>query len=247
MRGPDLRPALQGQDDLAAFLLLGLRGSGAPSAGPRTQEPAPAVATPLQVLPGPDPRGAAQSAHAARLMKLDELMRFAGRFFDEEGADYYVFGATAMNFWIPPRMTADLDVVLCTDKSRARRLVEKLRRHKFRLDSMKTRLLLEGRLIKLPLGESELDLKLGRSEHEREALSRSKVFAGDDFRLRIAVPEDLVLFKLQSWRRQDQADIERLWKSRRDLDVPYIKSWFDRLTGHTGLPISARWADIRGS
>jgi hypothetical protein len=180
-------------------------------------------------------------------VKLDELMRFAGRFFDETKSDYYVFGATAMNFWIPPRMTADLGIVLCIDKRRARNVVAKLRTQKFRIDAMLTRLLLKGRLITIPLGESELELKMGKSPHEREALARSKVFADGDFRLRIAVPEDLILFKLQAWRRQDQADIERLLKSRRDIDVPYIESWLGRIEEHTGKSMSARWSEIRAS
>jgi len=178
-------------------------------------------------------------------MRLDELLRFTGRFFEEKGVAYYVFGATAMNFWIPPRSTADLDAVLCIDKARARKLAGELRAAKFRITSTLERLLLEGRLIKIPLGESELDLKLGTSPHEREALARAKVFAAEDFRLRIAVPEDLVLFKLQSWRRQDQADIERLVGSRKDLDARYIEAWLDRIEEHTGQPVGARWKDIR--
>lgn len=180
-------------------------------------------------------------------MRLDELMRFAGRFFDEEGVDYFIFGATAMNFWIPPRNTVDLDAVLCVDRRRARRLVEKLRARRFRITSTLARVLLEGRMIKLPAGESELDLKLARSDHEREALARSKVFAAEDFRLRIATPEDLVLFKLQSWRRQDQADVERLWKTRGDLDTRYVDSWLGPIEEETGLPLTARWHEIRGA
>jgi hypothetical protein len=178
-------------------------------------------------------------------MRLDHLMRFAGRFFEEEKADYFIFGAVAMDFWIPPRATVDLDAVLCVDKRRARRLIEKLRGHRFRITTTQAQRLLDRQMIKLLVGESELDLKLGGSEHERKALARSKVFVAEDFRLRIAVPEDLVLFKLQSWRRQDQADIERLWKTRRDLDERYIEGWLDRLGDHTGLPLEARWREIR--
>ena len=129
-------------------------------------------------------------------MRLDELLRFTGRFFEEKGVAYYVFGATAMNFWIPPRSTADLDAVLCIDKARARKLAGELRAATFRITSTLERLLLEGRLIKIPLGESELDLKLGTSPHEREALARAKVFAAEDFRLRVAVPES-------EWQRLD--------------------------------------------
>src|SRR5690349_3863110 len=130
-------------------------------------------------------------------MRLDELMRFVGRFFGQEKIDYFIVGAAAMDFWIPPRMTVDFDVILCVDPPRALRLFEKLRSRRFPITAPRIRSFMKGRMIKLPLGKSELDLKLGVSNHEREALARSRMFKDKDFRLRIAVPEDLILFKLQ--------------------------------------------------
>jgi hypothetical protein len=177
-------------------------------------------------------------------MRLDQLMRFAGVFFEEEGVDYFIFGATAMNFWVPPRNTVDLDVVLCVDKRRGREVLGKLRGRKFPITKSSMRKFLDGRLIKLPIGDAELDLKLCKTEHERQALARSKVFSAGDHRLRIAVPEDLVLFKLQYWRRQDQADIEKMLSLRADLDVKYIEKWLDPIEEQTGFPVRDRWKEI---
>lgn len=180
-------------------------------------------------------------------MRLDELLRFTGRFFEEERVPYFVFGATALNFWIPPRNTVDLDAVICVDKKRGVGLLQALRRLKLPVTATLGRLFQEGRTVRIPLGDSELDLKRGRTDHELEALRRSKVFAAEDFRLRIAVPEDLILFKLQAWRRLDQADIESLLKGRSDLDVTYLSDWMERLERETGLPLRARWEEIRGA
>ena len=179
-------------------------------------------------------------------MRLDELLRFAGRFFEEEGIAYFVFGATAMNFWAPPRNTVDLDVVVVVDKRRGASVLARLKKRKIPVTKALHRKFLEGRLVKIGLGDTELDLKRCTTDHEKEALVRSKVFAADDFRLRIAVPEDLILFKLQSWRRQDQADIERRLKQRNDIDLRYIESWLDRLGKDTGAPLRGRWNEIRG-
>jgi hypothetical protein len=178
-------------------------------------------------------------------MRLDELLRFAGLFFDEEGIDYFVFGATAMNFWVPPRNTVDLDVVLAVDKRRGASVLARLKARKFPVTKTLVRMFLEGRLVKLRLGDTELDLKRLKSEHEQEALLRSKVFTADEYRLRIAVPEDLILFKLQSWRRQDQADIERILKERKDLDLRYIDSWLDTIRRDRGAPMRDRWNEFR--
>lgn len=178
-------------------------------------------------------------------MRLDELLKFSGLFFEREGVEYFLFGATAMNFWIPPRNTVDLDVVLCAEQRKARTLLKKLARQGFPVPRDLLRKFLEGRLIKIPLGESELDLKLGRTPHEQETLRRAKFFEADDFRLRIALPEDLILFKLQSWRRQDQADVERMLRQRTDLDRIYIESWLEDLEQQTGFPMRERWDEIR--
>ena len=178
-------------------------------------------------------------------MKLDELLRFVGLFFEKEGIDYFVFGAVAMNFWVPPRNTVDLDVVVSLDKRKAPAVLHKLRKEKIPLSNRLARRLLEGRLIKVPLGDTELDLKLCRTRHEREALARAKMFEARDHRLRIAVPEDLILFKLQYWRRQDQADIEAILKQRKDLDLKHVESWLATVEEETGHPVRERWREVR--
>ncbi len=172
-------------------------------------------------------------------------MRFAGLFFEGEGIGYFVFGATAMNFWVPPRNTVDLDVVVGADKRKAVMLIRKLRKHKIPLTKHLAQKFLEGRLIKVPLGDTDLDLKLCRTRHEQEALARAKTFKADDYRLRISVPEDLILFKLQYWRKQDQADIERMLKQRTDLDLRYIEAWLDPIEGETSFPVRERWREAR--
>lgn len=178
-------------------------------------------------------------------MRLDELMRFTGRFFRDEGIDYFIFGAAAMNFWVPPRNTVDLDVVVSVDKRRGVALAVKLRSRKFPVTKSLTRKFLEGRLIKIPLGETEFDLKLCRSGHEREAQARARTFKAGDHELRIAVPEDLILFKLQYWRKQDEADIERIIRLRKDLDLKYVETWLKPVEEETGSPMRSRWNEVQ--
>jgi len=179
-------------------------------------------------------------------MRLDELLRFAGLFFEEEGVAYFVFGATAMNFWLPPRNTVDLDVVVAVDKRRGVSVLARLKERKVPVTKALVRKFLEGRIVKIPLGDTDLDLKRLRTDHERESLLRSKLFSAGDYRLRIAVPEDLILFKLQTWRRQDQADIERILAQRKDLDLRYVESWLDRVGKEAGAQVRERWNEMLG-
>ena len=57
----------------------------------------------------------------------------------------------------------------------------------------------------------------------------------------VATPEDIILYKLQSWRRQDQADIERLKNEVDDLETSYLRSWIERIERTTGIPMNSRW------
>ena len=176
-------------------------------------------------------------------MTLEELLKVAGALLEGRNIPYFAFGATAMNFWIPPRMTVDLDLVVCVDKRKGRALLDLLRESGFRITRDYDRKFLEGRKIRIPIGDTELDLQRGLTRHDREALRRSHLFEAGDHRLRVAAPEDILLYKLRYWRRQDQADIERLLKERRDLDRGYILAWLDVIEDETGEPVSSRWRE----
>ena len=176
-------------------------------------------------------------------MTLEDLLKTAGALLEGRRIPYFAFGATAMNFWIPPRMTVDLDLVVCADKKTGRALLNLLRDHGFRITRDLDRKFLEGRKIRIPIGDTELDLQRGLARHDREALRRAHLFEAGAHRLRVAAPEDLILYKLRYWRRQDQADIERFLKERGDLDRAYIETWIPIIASETGDPLRSRWQE----
>lgn len=178
-------------------------------------------------------------------MNLRELMVFAGRFFEEESIRYFVFGASAMNFWMPPRNTIDLDLMVFLDKRKISALTTKLNEHGFRFSKALARRFKEGQKVKLPIGDTELDLKRCRTDHDRQALERAQKFEAEGFSLWIATPEDLILYKLHYWRRLDQADIERMLQECEALDENYIEGWIEPLEEATGSPMRRRWDEIR--
>jgi len=161
--------------------------------------------------------------------------------------DHFTFGAVAMNFWIPPRFTHDLDVVLCIKKGELPRLVTELNTHGFKITQALQRKLGEGRLIKLPIDATELDLKMCVHPHDYVALKRAHEFAQGPFVIFVASAEDIVLYKLQYWRRQDQADVERIVAEYKPLDLDYIEAWLDTVEADTSFPVRERWeAFLRG-
>jgi len=177
-------------------------------------------------------------------MTLEKLIELIGRLMEEEKIRYFTFGAVAMDFWVSPRMTHDLDLVLCVEKKEIPRLATLLNGKGFQFSKSLQRKLGEGRIVNLPIGTTKLDLKLCATDHDRMAADRATEFESDSHRLWVATPEDVVLYKLQVWRRQDQADIERLKKEVVDLDEDYIHEWITTIEAEGDIPMLARWESV---
>lgn len=179
-------------------------------------------------------------------MSLDDLIRLMAGFLAKFEVDHFTFGAVAMNFWIPPRFTHDLDLVLCVKKGALPRLVRELNVHGFRITSSLQRKLGEGRLIKLPIDDTELDLVLCANPHDYESLKRARKFVQGAFAIFIASAEDIVLYKLKYWRRQDQADVAKIVAEYKPLDRRYIETWLDKIGEDEGFPVRRRWEALLG-
>ncbi len=177
-------------------------------------------------------------------MTLDELIPRVAGLFSSKRYRYFTFGGVGVSLWGRPRTTHDLDVVVCLDRSAVPTLVADLNRAGFRITRSLQRKLVEGRIIRLPIGATELDIKLCAEGHDMEALARAKRAAFEGFELTVASPEDLVLYKLQTWRTQDQADIENLLANVKGLDRRYIGEHLAPIEGETGCPVRERWEEI---
>lgn len=177
-------------------------------------------------------------------MTLDELIRLMSDFLDRFEVDHFTFGAVAMNFWIPPRFTNDLDMVFCIKKGALHNLVTELNGLGFKVTTNLRRKIGEGRVVHLPIGDTRLDIKVCTTEHDYVSLERARPFVEGAYTLRVATAEDIVLYKLQSWRSQDQTDIKKIVAEYSPLDREYIDGWLDRIEVETGHPIIERWDGI---
>ena len=179
-------------------------------------------------------------------MTLDELIPLIARLFSSKGYRYFTFGGVGVSLWGRPRTTHDIDVVVCLERGAVPALVADLKGIGFRITRSLQRKLTEGRIVQLPIGATELDIKLCAEGHDMETLSRAKRADFGGFELMVASAEDLVLYKLQMWRTQDQADIENLLSNVQGLDRRYIRRHLAPIEESTGHPVRERWEDIVG-
>ena len=70
-----------------------------------------------------------------------------------------------------------------------------------------------------------VDLSLAWLPFEREALQRSSIVDFGGVLIRVATPEDLIIYKAVAWRDRDRADIERLLtRHGREVDLGRIRA-----------------------
>jgi predicted nucleotidyltransferase len=177
-------------------------------------------------------------------MTLDELIALIARLFSSKGYRYFTFGGVGVSLWGRPRTTHDLDVVVCLERRAVPAFVADLKGIGFKIARSHQRKLMDGRILRLPIGDTGLDVKLCGRGHDMEALARAKRAEFEGFALMVASAEDLVLYKLQVWRTQDQADIENLLSNVKGLDRRYIRRHLAPIEESTGHPLRERWEDI---
>jgi hypothetical protein len=135
--------------------------------------------------------------------------------FDRSGLEYVVIGGHAVNAWLEPRFTADLDVTLRADPNDMARLKQILAERGYRVAREHGADLPSGPdFVRFASDRESLTLEVqsAKTELQRECLRRS---AASGRTPRIATAEDLIVLKLIAGRPN------RL----EELDWTYIERW----------------------
>lgn len=136
---------------------------------------------------------------------------------------YAIIGGHAVNAWVEPRLTGDVDVAVQTDR--------------IGVDKLKRLLAAEGYAVarehgaNLPSGPDFvrfvsadgliiLEIQLAKTSFQSEVIRR----AGGKDRPRVATPEDLIVLKLIANRPKDQADLLSLC-ALPGLDWNHVERW----------------------
>jgi LPS sulfotransferase NodH len=71
----------------------------------------------------------------------------------------------------------------------------------------------------------DLDLTLGDSPFDKSALARKCEVDLFGRKIWIASAEDLLIYKLVSWRDRDVVDVHAIVKRQKNLDAAYLRKW----------------------
>jgi hypothetical protein len=168
---------------------------------------------------------------------------------ESRGIPCALIGGLAVSLRGQPRMTVDVDLVILADVERALRLVREL-------DSTPFEPLFAGveevvsRSYILPIRHRStgirVDLAIGMSGFERDAVGRATSVAIGDLRVPVVSVEDLLVMKALAGRPQDDIDIRGLVAAQRDtIDWSRCLSLAESLGAAIDLDIASRLRTAR--
>lgn len=165
----------------------------------------------------------------------------------DEFPQHVVIGGIAATLLGAPRTTADVDVVLMLPYQEAERLVERCKHHGFRASPEAAAKLGQGRPAKFTFSRRfSLDIRLASFSLDRAAIRRAQAVPLFGQPVRIATPEDLIVYKLARWEAIDREDVRHILQRFGDsLDAAYLEGQIHTLAQEAGLPaLMERWRSI---
>lgn len=174
---------------------------------------------------------------------MDEIIQAATTILRDLHIRYVVIGGIASSLRGKPRTTADMDVVVGIEKSKAAKLVDRLREAQFQIPQRATQQLQRGEPVKFRKHGSPwaLDIRVATVSLDKQAIQRAKAANLLGRRIEVATAEDIILYKLLRFNALDQADIKSiLLRSGRTLDLAYLRRSVSRLAAEMGKPEASK-------
>lgn len=155
---------------------------------------------------------------------MDDPLPYLARLLASIGAEYAVIGAHAVNCWLEPRLTADIDLTVAADRTQLESLRARLTSEGFRVAREHGAGAPSGSdFVRFVSGDGEIviEVQTAKTEFQREVIRRA---VGTAEGLRVATVEDLIVLKLIADRTKDRADLEGLI-ALGTLDWTYVEKW----------------------
>lgn len=138
--------------------------------------------------------------------------------------EYALIGAHAVNAWIEPRLTADIDIVAIAPADRVAQARAVLAGQGYVAEVEPAADLASGpdfMRFTAPGNSIVLEIQVAKTEFQSEVVRRART--GENG-IRIATPEDLIIMKLIAYRPKDRIDLEGLIQLP-ELDWSYVERW----------------------
>lgn len=165
---------------------------------------------------------------------IQKLLRNLAQELDKNEIPYMIIGGQAVLIYGTPRLTRDIDITLGVD-------IDSLPIIKNICNTLQLKILPEkpeqftAETHVLPATQTDLDIRIdfifSFTPYEQQALDRINLIEIDDYKIKFASIEDLIIHKMFAGRAIDEEDIKNiLIKNNLEVDNKYIKKWLSEFS-----------------
>ncbi len=156
--------------------------------------------------------------------ELEKALRTAIRFMERQGIRYAIIGGVAVSQWGFDRYSEDVDFKIYVPGSDFPAMREMIRK-KFPVNA-REHLPPNSPVVAVKIHGVTVDFGLGYPGFDEIVIERAVEITINDFAMRFATAEDLIILKLIAERNKDWLDVEGLTKMQYpNLDFGYIRGW----------------------
>lgn len=173
---------------------------------------------------------------------IEELIAKVARSLDAEKIPYMIIGGQAVLLYGTPRLTRDIDITLGVDTDKFSCIKNICKNLKLKLLPEDSEDFAKDTKV-LPAEETEsrirVDFIFSFTLYEQRAIKRAKDIIMDDYPVKFASCEDVIIHKMVAGRAVDEEDVKNiLTKHKNSTDLKYIKKWlleFSEISEHKGI------------
>jgi len=177
---------------------------------------------------------------------IEKFIKRTAQCLDRQKVPYMIIGGQAVLLYGRPRLTRDIDITLGVD-------TDKLASIEGVCEKLKLRILVEDAKdfaqdtkvlpTEEPHSKVRVDFIFSFTPYEAQAIKNAKKVLMDDYPVKFASCEDLIIHKMVAGRAIDEEDVASILAKNRDtIDFKYIEKWlseFAKMAEQEG--ISARF------
>jgi predicted nucleotidyltransferase len=173
---------------------------------------------------------------------IKKLIKKTARHLDRQKIPYMIIGGQAVLLYGRPRLTRDIDITLGIDTDEYESVEDVCKKLKLRILVDNPQDFARDTKV-LPTEEPDskvrIDFIFSFTPYEAHAIKNAKQILIDDYAVKFASCEDIIIHKMVAGRAIDEEDVKSiLAKNKDDLDFEYIEKWlseFGKIAEHEGI------------
>lgn len=173
---------------------------------------------------------------------IEKLIKKTAQQLDRQKIPYMIIGGQAVLLYGRPRLTRDIDITLGIDTDKYESIEGVCKK-------LKLRILVENpkdfaRDTKVlpaeePNSKVRVDFIFSFTQYEAQAIKNAKQVLINDYQVKFASCEDIIIHKMVAGRTIDEEDVKSILTKNKDaIDFEYTEKWlseFGKISGHEGI------------